>query len=386
MISKGKGKATPWAGMAEASEWALPCEDQSWFPQDDLPDSDPEDNKMPTGEEPPAIVTTIWRHYEGKGTSNLPTPSSAGSNAVNAAASRPASSSRPPPKKRAKISEGPPRNPEEGEDEEFDRLHVRVRRLNALQQKLQQAVAGQKVSQQKKMLGELHQKKEKIAEKKKEIGEHGEQLRQQMKQLIQQMKKLEMDEGDVDEGITLLGLVKDEGEDSEEGESEEGECEEESVVHQEQFADTDRFTEMIPGQVYYDRLMHSFLRRCINGIFRYFKPNPKAKKPNPTSTLEDTVHEKVYQPNCMRCNEGGVGHGHESPCQACGAILRSTTLEEARDWEKALELRAKKALGMKAFELWVCGKKGDKGKGTAGKTWEEVILWAEGGKVQDGKK
>ena len=213
MISKGKGKATPWAGMAEASEWALPCEDQSWFPQDDLPDSDPEDNKMPTGEEPPAIVTTIWRHYEGKGTSNLPTPSSAGSNAVNAAASRPASSSRPPPKKRAKISEGPPRNPEEGED-------VRVRRLNALQQKLQQAVAGQKVSQQKKMLGELHQKKEKIAEKKKEIGEHGEQLRQQMKQLIQQMKKLEMDEGDVDEGITLLGLVKDEGEDSEEGESE----------------------------------------------------------------------------------------------------------------------------------------------------------------------
>ena len=105
-----------------------------------------------------------------------------------------------------------------------------------------------------------------------------------------------------------------------------------------------------------------------------------------TGISEDTVHEKVYQPNCMRCNEGGVGHGHESPCQACGAILRSTTLEEARDWEKALELRAKKALGMKAFELWVCGKKGDKGKGTAGKTWEEVILWAEGGKVQDGKK
>ena len=51
-----------------------------------------------------------------------------------------------------------------------------------------------------------------------------------------------------------------------------------------------------------------------------------------------------------------------------------------------MELRAKKRLGIKAFELWVCGKKGDKGKGTAGKTWEEVILWAEGGKVQDGKK
>ena len=155
MISKGKGKATPWAGMAEASEWAPPCEDQrlSWFPQDDLPDSDPEDNKMPTGEEPPAIVTAIWRHYEGKGTSNLPTPSSAGSNAVNAAASRPASSSRPPPKKRTKISEGPPHNPEEGEDEEFERSHVRFRRLNALQQKLQQgAVAGPKVSQQKKGL------------------------------------------------------------------------------------------------------------------------------------------------------------------------------------------------------------------------------------------
>ena len=409
MISKGKGKATPWAGMAEASEWALPCEDQrlSWFPQDDLPDSDPEDNKMPTGEEPPAIVTAIWRHYEGKGTSNLPTPSSAGSNAVNAAASRPASSSRPPPKKRTKISEGPPHNPEEGEDEEFERSHVRFRRLNALQQKLQQgAVAGQKASQQKKeMLGELHQKKEKIAEKKKEmkekiaeIGEHGEQLHQQMKQLIQQMKKLEMDEEDVDEGITLVrevfALVKDEGEDSEEGESEENR----DLVQPEQlnFADTDRFTEIIPGQVYYDRLMHSFLEKEKGkGVFRRKVLNKGDKGKCTGKTLEerwktgiseDWVHEKVYQPNCMRCDELGVGHGHESPCQACGAILRSTTLEEARDWEKALELRAKKGLGIKAFELWVCGKKSDKGKGTAGKTWEEVILWAEGGKVQDGKK
>ena len=384
--SKGKGKATPWAGMAEASDWALPCEDQSWCPQDDLTDSDLEDNKMLTGEDPPAIVTAIC-----KGTSNLPTPSSAGSNAVNAKASRLASSSRPPPKKSAKISEGaspwnsgasqpigkegPPRNPEEGEDEEFDRLNVRFRRLNALQQKLQQgAVAGQKMSQQKKeMLGELRQKKEKIAEEKKEIGEHGEQLHQQMKQLHCREKKLEMDEGDVDFFVDFLSSLK--------LASEEGN-EEKSVVHPEQlnFADTDRFTEIIPGQVYYDRLMHSFLEKEKGkGVFRYFggtkaKVAEKGDKGKGTGktleerwkwawekTLEDIgteisedwVHEKVYQPNCMRCDEWGVGHGHESPCQACGAILRSTTLEEARDWEKALELRAN---------------------------------WAEGGKVQDGRK